>query len=106
VDNDLESLSSHELHDRAMRYALHHVDVEFLWRLLRVIPAAETLEGDPEEAGRDLTQLSAIVRDALGSGKGATADALRPLYIDYLRKHSKHSHGQVPQENSETRHEK
>ena len=102
MDNDdLESLSSHELHDRAMRHALRHVDVEFLWRLLRDIPAAETLEGDTEEAGRDLTQLSAIILDALGSGKGATADALRPVYIDYLRKHEKHA---VPDETNETAH--
>jgi len=103
VDNDdLESLSSHELHDRAIRRALRHADVEFLWRLLRDIPAAETLEGDTEEAGRDLTQLSAIIRDALGSGKGATADALRPVYIDYLRKHEKHK---APDKKNETAHE-
>lgn len=63
------------------------MDVEFLWRLLRAIPAAEALEGNPGEAGADLTKLSAIIGDAIGSGEGAEADALRPLYIDYLRKH-------------------
>lgn len=87
-NDDLDSLSSKELHDRAMHRALRHVDVEFLWRLLRAIPAAETLEGNPREAGADLTKMSAMIADALGSGEGKEADALRPLYLDYLRKHS------------------
>jgi hypothetical protein len=103
VDTDLESLSSHELHDMAIHRALRHGDVEFLWELLRAIPVAETLEGNPRESGRDLTQLSAIVADALGSGKGPTADALRPLYIDYLQKHEKHEPEPEPEQ---TEHEK
>jgi hypothetical protein len=87
VDIDLEALSSRELHDLAIRRALHHADVAFLWRLLRTIPAAETLEGDDREAGQDLTKLSSLVADAIDSGEGAIAEALRPLYIDYLTKH-------------------
>jgi hypothetical protein len=43
---DLEALSSHELHDMAVRRALHHADVKFLWELLRAIPAAEAAEGE------------------------------------------------------------
>lgn len=72
-----------------MRRALHHGDVHFLWELLRAIPAAETLEGEAEEAGRDLTQVSALLADALRAGGGETAEALRPLYLDYLKKHQK-----------------
>jgi hypothetical protein len=87
VDTDLDALSSRELHDLAMRYALRHADAGFLWELLRALPAAAELEGNPEEAGRDLTQVSALISDALGSGKGAAAEALRPLYLDYLSKH-------------------
>jgi hypothetical protein len=87
VDTDLESLSSRELHDLAMRQALRHADVAFLWRLLRAIPAAETIEGDAREAGQDMTKLSSLVADAIDSGEGAIAEALRPLYIDYLTKH-------------------
>jgi len=87
VDTDLDALSSRELHDMAMRRALRHGDVRFLWELLRALPVAAQIEGDPEEAGRDLTQVSALIDDALGSGKGAEAEALRPLYLDYLRKH-------------------
>jgi hypothetical protein len=87
VDTDFDSLSSRQLHDMAMRRALHHMDVEFLWKLLRAIPAAETLEGNFAEAVNDRTKISALIDDALSSGEGEVADALRPLYIDYLRAH-------------------
>jgi hypothetical protein len=84
---DLESLTSRELHDMAVRRALHHGDVKFLWELLRAIPAAEASEGDVGESEADATKVSALVADAFGSGEGEIADALRPLYIDYLTKH-------------------
>ena len=84
---ELDALSSRELHDLAVRRALHHLDVEFLWELLRAIPAAEASEGHADEAGRDVTHLSVLLDDAVGSGEGDVAEALRPLYIDYLVKH-------------------
>jgi hypothetical protein len=85
--DELEALSSRELHDMAVRRALHHVDVEFLWQLLRAIPAAEASEGHDVEAGRDITHLSVLLDDAIDSGEGDVAEALRPLYLDYLDKH-------------------
>ena len=85
--DELDALSSHELHDLAVRRALHHVDVEFFWELLRAIPAAEASEGHSAEAGRDVTHLSVLLDDAISSGKGDVAEALRPLYLDYLEKH-------------------
>ena len=87
TETDLESLSSRELHDLAVRRALHHADLGFFWELLRAIPAAETLQGDMREAGEDLTKASALLSDALTLGEGNLADELRPLYIDYLKKH-------------------
>lgn len=84
---DLESLTSRELHDKAVHRALHHGDVRFLWELLRAIPAAEASEGDIGESEADATKVSALIADAYGSGEGEIADALRPLYIDYLTKH-------------------
>ncbi len=87
TETDLDSLSSRELHDLAVRRALHRADVGFFWDLLRAIPAAETLEGDMHEAGEDLTKVSALLSDALTLGEGNLADELRPLYLDYLRKH-------------------
>ena len=85
--DELEALPSRELHDMAVRRAWHHVDVEFLWELLRAIPAAEASEGHDIEAGRDITKVTALLGDAIDSGKGEVAEALRPLYLDYLEKH-------------------
>ena len=70
-----------------MRRALHHVDVEFLWELLRAIPAAEASEGNSVEAGRDISKVTVLLSDAINSGEGEVAEALRPLYLDYLVKH-------------------
>ena len=84
---ELDALSSHELHDLAVRRALHHADVEFLWELLRALPEAEAVEGHPQHAGIDITKVWALVADAIDSGEGDLAEALRPLYIDYLLKH-------------------
>jgi len=86
--DELDALSSRELHNLAVRRALHHVDVEFLWQLLRAIPAAEASEGHTSEAGRDVTHLSVLIDDAIDAGDGDVAEALRPLYLDYLGKHS------------------
>jgi hypothetical protein len=85
--DELEALSARELHDLAVRRALHHVDVEFLWDLVRAIPAAEASEGNSIEAGRDITKVTSLIADAIDSGQGELAEALRPLYIDYLVKH-------------------
>jgi hypothetical protein len=87
TETDLEALSSRELHDLAVRRALHHADLGFFWELLRAIPAAETLEGDVREAGEDLTKVSSLLSDALTLREGNLAEELRPIYIDYLVKH-------------------
>ena len=65
----------------AVRRALHHLDVEFLWELLRAIPAAEASEGHDDEAGRDITQgeRAARRRDRLRGGRrGRGAAAALP----------------------------
>jgi len=85
--DELDALSSRELHDRAVRRALHHADVAFLWELLRAIPAAEASEGHDSEAGRDITKVTSLLDDAIDSGEGDLAEALRPLDLDYLVKH-------------------
>ena len=86
--DDLDALSSHELHDRAVHRAVHHLDVGFLWKLLREIPAGEAAAGHPDNARADAVKISSLIADALDSGEDDVADSLRPLYLDYLRKHS------------------
>jgi hypothetical protein len=88
ADENLDDLSTHELHDRAVRRAERHLDVRFFWSLLKAIPAAETVAGDPGEAEYDIQSSKGLIWDALHSGDGAVGEALRPLFIDYLRKHA------------------
>lgn len=87
MHDDLQALSTRELHDRAVRRAERHLDVKFFWSLLKVIPAAETLAGDPGEAEYDIQFSKGLISDALHSGDGEVGEALRPLFIDYLSKH-------------------
>lgn len=87
-DTRLESLSSQELHDRAMERARKHLDVAFAWRVLKALPAAHAAAGDMDEANADITSMTALITDALNTETDPDAvDGLRPLYLDYLRKH-------------------
>jgi len=87
--DDLDALSSRELHDLAVRRARHHLDVGFLWELLRALPAGEVIAGHPDHADADALHLSALIGDTIDAGDPDIVEALRPLYLDYLRKHRK-----------------
>jgi hypothetical protein len=83
----LDALPTKELHDRAVHHAERHLDVKFFWSLLRVIPAAQAASGDEGEAEYDIQSSKGLILDALRSGEGKLAEALRPLFLDYLRRH-------------------
>jgi hypothetical protein len=85
---ELESLSSEELHDRATQHALRHANVKFFWQLLRALPAAEASAGELDEAHDDIQSLYGRLDDIKRSGQGEVADNLRPLYLDYLLEHA------------------
>jgi hypothetical protein len=87
MTEDLEQLSTHELHDRAIRRAERHLDLKFFWSLLKAIPAAETISGDEGEAEYDIQSAKGLIYDAVHSGDGKLGEALRPVFIDYLSKH-------------------
>ena len=87
VGDDLDQLSTQELHERAIRRAERHVDVRFFWKLLQLIPAAEAARGDTAEADFDIQSSKGLIKDALHSGDGELGEALRPVFIDYLRSH-------------------
>jgi hypothetical protein len=87
-EDQLESLSSAELHDLAVRHARRHLDVRFFWRLMQALPTAEAAAGELEEAETDVLRLSAHVDDVTDSGQGEVAELLRPFYLDYLRRHN------------------
>ena len=61
---ELELLSSGELHDRATQHALRHANVKFFWDLLRALPAAEASTGDVASTGpRNTTSSSRVMSD-------------------------------------------
>ena len=83
---ELDRLSSKELHDRAFRHAERHLDVKFFWDLFEMLPVAEAAEGNVEHAEGDILHPSHEAADAVRQDPGLM-DALRPVYIDYLEKH-------------------
>lgn len=86
---ELEALSARELHDKAVGHAVRHVDVGFLWRLVKSVPAAEASAGHLDEARADVVSLTSLITDVMHSGdEHDVAEALRPLYIDYLEKNA------------------
>lgn len=86
-DDGLEALSSQQLHDRAVRYALRHLDIPFFFRLMEALPVAEAATGDVDAAEADALTLRAHIDDVTDSGHGEVAELLRPMYLDYLRTH-------------------
>ena len=83
---ELEKLSTQELHDRAMSHARHHLDIGFLWHLIKSVPVAEAAAGHQGESEADVVSLTSLITDVLHTEEAEVAEQLRPLYIDYLAK--------------------
>ena len=83
----LDQLSSKELHDLAVAYAKHHHDGRFFLELAEILPAAEAAAGELDQAAADVTEPGAHIGDRTDSGRGDTAEMLRPFCLDYLRRH-------------------
>jgi hypothetical protein len=88
-EEELEALSSEELRERAVKYARRHADVKFFWRLMQLLPAASAATGDLDESHDDIESVYGHFDDLHQSAKPEVADALRPLYVEYLVKHPK-----------------
>jgi hypothetical protein len=86
-DDNLDRLSSKELHDLAVHRARRHLDVKFYYRLMQVLPQAEAAAGEMDKADWDVQSLKAHIDDLTDSGEGEVADLLRPFYLEYLRSH-------------------
>ncbi|MGH2724317.1 MAG: hypothetical protein ACRDI0_08640 [Actinomycetota bacterium] len=86
---ELDGLSTRDLHDRAVSLARRRVDVRFFWNLLEYEPAAEAAAGHVEHAQEDVLSLSGRVHELTEEGENDVAEALRPVYIEYLLEHEK-----------------
>ncbi len=85
--DDLDALSTKELYDRSIERAKHHLDVGFLWRLVKALPVAEEVIGDDERSKVDIVRPLALINDVSDAGEGELGEALRPLFLDYLAEH-------------------
>ncbi len=85
---ELEQLPTKELYDRAVERAKRHVDVGFLWDLVKALPVAEELVGDDERSKIDIARPLALINDLYDAGEGELGEALRPLFLDYLAEHA------------------
>jgi hypothetical protein len=86
---ELDQLSTKELHDRAFSRARRHLDVGFFWRLLEAVPAAEAAAGHIGEAEADILSFAQRVEDAVNPDTVEEAEAFRPIYIEYLKQHER-----------------
>ncbi len=86
--DDLETLSTKELHERAIETARKRLDVGFLWKLVKALPVAEELVGDDERSKVDIVRPLALINDFMDAGEGELGEALRPVYVDYLAEHT------------------
>jgi hypothetical protein len=86
---ELESLPTKDLHDRAFALARRRLDVRFFWNLLEAAPAAEAAAGHVGEAQADILSFSERVADIVDPDSAEEADAFRPIYIEYLLEHER-----------------
>jgi hypothetical protein len=84
---ELDSLSTKELHDRAFKLAERKLDLQFFWKVFRAIPQAEAIEGRPDDAEADAHYISQWLGDFFEARD--LGDALRPFYVEYLLEHEK-----------------
>jgi hypothetical protein len=87
ADDGLDALSSHEIHDLAVKRARRHLDARFFYDMMKLLPVAEAGAGEYEKSENDILRMSAHVDDVTDSGKGEVAELMRPFYLEYLRKH-------------------
>lgn len=84
-----DRLDTDALRERAVSLARSRWDVGYLWELISSIPTAEAAAGRPEAGAAGLDKASALFGQLLAEREGDTElrEALRPLYLAYLRKH-------------------
>jgi hypothetical protein len=82
---ELEALPIKDLHDRAIETARKHLDVGFLWDLVKALPVAEEAIGDDQRSKVDIMRPLALINDFLyDTDSGQLGEALRPMYVEYL----------------------
>jgi hypothetical protein len=84
--DDLATMTSRNLQDRAIGTARAERDLDWLWHLLRSIPAAEGEVGDLEDSGMDVASTVSAINGYTRADRDLP-DTLRSQYVDYLVEH-------------------
>jgi hypothetical protein len=85
TEEELEALPIKELHDCAIRAARKHLDVGFLWDVVKALPVAEEAIGEDQRSKVDIMRPLALINDFLyDTDSGELGEALRPMYVEYL----------------------
>ena len=79
-------MTSRDLQERAIGTAKAEHDLDWLWHLLRSIPAAEGQVGDLEDSGMDLASTVSAINGYTRADRDLP-DTLRSQYVDYLVAH-------------------
>jgi hypothetical protein len=85
TSDDLETLSSRQLHERAIDLAKAGGDVDWLWHILGSI-AAEGELGELDESGLEVAGLVSAINGCIRADRSAE-ETLRPQYVAYLLEH-------------------
>lgn len=86
--DDLETLSTEELRDRAFQLAERRRDIGFFWDLLRHVPASAGLAAEDASAGQitgGIAEAVQAVRELFGHDLGELELLFRARFLDYLR---------------------
>jgi hypothetical protein len=83
---EFETLSSRQLHERAVGLAKADGDIDWLWHLLGSIPAAEGQLGELDDSGLDIASLISAINGYIRADRSAE-EILRPQLVDYLLEH-------------------
>jgi hypothetical protein len=81
----LDQLSTRELHHRAVSTAEHRHDLKFFYQLVEYFPMAEVVASADRDEEQAAHQIAGKLRELVPGG-GRLDEALRPIYIDYLER--------------------
>lgn len=80
---DLESSPTGQLQEQAIGFAKANDDLDWLWSMLRAIPATDGELGDLEDSEMDIAATVSAINGYLRADR-SVPDALRSQFIDYI----------------------
>jgi hypothetical protein len=86
TSDDLETLTSRQLHERAIDLAKVGGDLDWLWHVLGSIPSGEGQLGELDDSGLDVASVISAINTRIRVDLAAQ-EILRPQYVAYLLEH-------------------